>query len=243
MKKISAATILIAFFLSALLYAEDVPRPSGWLNDLAGVVSSGEHDKITSIISELEQKTGAEVFVLTVESIAPYDEKSYARMVFDSWKPGKKGKDNGALIMLAVKDRLWRIETGYGLEGILPDGRCGEVGRNYMVSYFKQGLYGEGLYNGVLAISNIIANDAGVKLSLQPVEDASGSPINDWLIYVIFFAMILLLFVLPRFITYRNKDGSRDDYFGGGFRGGGFGGGGFGGGGGGGGGGGAGGRF
>ena len=113
----------ISFLLLAQIsLAGDLPRPTGWVNDFASVISSEDRDKITSIVTELEQKTGAEVFVVTAASIAPYDEKSYARLIFDGWKPGKKCKDNGVLVLLAVKERLWRIESGYGLEGILPDG-------------------------------------------------------------------------------------------------------------------------
>lgn len=158
-------TVLTILLLTQLSYADEIPKPTGWVNDFGGVIPEEYRGKIARLIGELEQKTSAEVFVVTVNSIAPYDEKSYARMVFDSWRPGKKEKDNGVLVLLAIKERRWRIETGYGVEGILPDGRCGEIGRNYMVPYFKQGEYGKGLYSGVAAISGIISKNAKVKLS------------------------------------------------------------------------------
>ena len=146
-------------------FAEDVPRPAGWVNDFANVISPDYRDKLTGLIQEIEEKTSSEIAVVTITSIAPHDEKEYARMLFDSWKPGKKGKANGVLILLAIKERRWRIETGYGVEGILPDGLCGEIGRNYMVPYFKAGKYGEGLYNGVVQLSKIIATNSGVSIS------------------------------------------------------------------------------
>ena len=157
-------------------FAENVPQPVGWVNDFANVIPQEYRDKLNTLIGELKEKTSAEIAVVTVTSIAPYDEKEYARMLFDSWRPGKKGKDNGVLMLLAIKERRWRIETGYGVEGILPDGRCGEIGRNYMVPYFKNGNYGLGLYNGAAAVSNIIGKDAGVTLnSLSGIDVRSAN--------------------------------------------------------------------
>ena len=137
-------------FISLFVFAAGTPQPEGWVNDFASVLSSEYKEKLTSLIEEVEQKTSSEIAVVTVDSISPYGEIEYTRLLFDNWKPGKKGKDNGVLVLLVVKERRWRIETGYGIEGILPDGLCGEIGRDYMVPYFKQAKYSEGLYNGVL---------------------------------------------------------------------------------------------
>jgi len=154
----------LLFLLCFNIFALELPQPNGWVNDFTGVISQEYKDKLDSVISELEQKTSAEIAVVVVESISPYDEKEYARQIFDKWKIGKKGKDNGVLVLLAIKERLWRIETGYGIEGILPDGACGEIGRSYMVPYFKDGNYSQGLYNGVLAISKVVALNNNVTL-------------------------------------------------------------------------------
>lgn len=165
MSKTWLTAILGIFLIFGVTFAEKTPLAlHGWVNDYADVISSEYRDKLTNLIQELEQKTTAEIFVVTIESIAPYGEQSYARMLFDSWKPGKKGKDNGVLVLLAIKERRWRIETGYGVEGILPDGLCGEIGRNYMVPYFKQGKYGEGLYYGVAAVARTISADTKTNL-------------------------------------------------------------------------------
>lgn len=248
MRKIFLA---LAFFILPFLgYAQNVPQPAGWVNDFANIIDKGDADKLSSLIEKVEQKTTMEIAVVTVNSIAPYDEKEYARILFDNWKPGKKGKDNGVLVFLAVKERRWRIETGYGVEGILPDALCGEIGRSYMVSYFKEGKYGEGLYQGICAIANIIAKDAHVSFAalgnfkeITPEQQPSLT-IPDSLAVVIVLIFIVLFIVIGNLGVYRNR------YYGGGYYGGssgggfGGGGGGFGGfGGGGGGGGGAGGGF
>ena len=170
--------LLLLCVLAKPLCADNVPRPVGWVNDFANVISAEYQNKLTALIQELEEKTSAEIAVVTIDSIAPYDEKEFARLLFDNWKPGKKGKDNGVLVLLAIKERRWRIETGYGVEGILPDGLCGEIGRNYMVPSFKEGKYGQGLYYGVAAIAKVISQDAkatinnleGIKLKKRSSE-------------------------------------------------------------------------
>jgi uncharacterized protein len=183
--------LIIFLFLTLLAYAQDIPRPVGWVNDFAGVISPEYKNKLNSLIKELEQKTDAEIAVATIDSIAPYDEISYTRMLFDNWKPGKKGKDNGVLVLLAIKERRWRIEAGYGLEGILPDGVCGEIGRNYMVPLFKQAKYSEGLYYGVVAVAKIISQDARVKINnltgIELKKQREGVPVFLYLLAPIFF--------------------------------------------------------
>ena len=101
--------------LSFFAYAQNLPQPTGWVNDFAGVISPEYKEKLSSLIEELQQKTTTEIAVVTVNSISPYGEIEYARLLFDNWKPGKKGKDNGVLVLLAIKERRWRIETGYGI--------------------------------------------------------------------------------------------------------------------------------
>jgi uncharacterized protein len=249
--------LLFFLFLVSSACGQNIPQPQGWVNDFANVISQEYREKLTGLIQELEEKTSTEIAVVTIDSIAPYDEKAYARLLFDNWKPGKKGKDNGVLVLLAIKERRWRIETGYGVEGILPDGLCGEIGRNYMVPYFKNKDYGQGLYQGTLKISQVIANDANIRLStsgeLKELPSANNEPLSPALFVIIFFGFIIFI----NFLSYRRNRGGYGNNaginyrspwgsgWGGGFGGGGFGGGGFGGGfgGGGGGGGGAGGGF
>jgi uncharacterized protein len=152
-KLIILAPILLLSFFS--LFASTIPASSGWINDFADIINPVYKEKINTLISELEEKTGIEIVVATFKSISPYEEKEFARMLFDKWKPGKKNKDNGVLILIAEKERLWRIETGYGIEEDLPDGLCGQIGRDYMLPYFRAKDYGKGIYVGVSKIANI----------------------------------------------------------------------------------------
>lgn len=191
------AFLFIIFICCGVSRAQEVPQAYGRVNDFAGVISDDYRSKINDLIRELEEKTSAEIAVVSIQSIAPYDEKGYARLLFDSWKPGKKGKDNGVLVLLAVRERRWRIETGYGVEGILPDGLCGEIGRNYMVPYFKQGKYGEGFYYGVAAIAKVIAQDAKRDLSgLEKVKLKSKNQETPAFLYI-FAPLFFFVWNLP----------------------------------------------
>lgn len=245
-----AAVAALALGCCSRAIAQDIPKPTGWVNDFAGVIPDDQRKAITGVVETLEKKTTAEIVVVTVRTTAPQDGASYARSLFDSWKPGKQGKDNGVLFLLSVDDRAWRIETGYGVEGALPDGLVGEIGRAYLVPAFRQGDYGKGLYAGVLAVAGVLARDAGVPdlfadKELPPVRQQSYSSVEQLIITGIFLFIVIV--VLVENIRRRGKypggtGGWRSGPNGGGFRGGG--GGGFGGfGGGRGGGGGAGGRF
>lgn len=237
--------IILFLILPFLAIAGIVPQSSERVNDFAGVISREYQDKLNALIQEVNEKTTAEIAIVTVNSIAPYDEKVYAQMLFDSWKPGKKGKDNGVLVLLAVKERRWHIETGYGVEGILPDGLCGEIGRNYMLPYFKEDKFGEGFYYGVTGIAQIIAQDANVKLETAAVTSRLASAEDtQWIKLLIFTGFFGLFFLSSLFSEKRRRNrnyyggaggmwglGGGGGFGGGGFSGGGFGGGGSGGGG------------
>lgn len=185
-------------------FAQEIPSQRGWVNDFAGVISQEYKEKIASLISELEVRTSSEIMVVTQKSIAPYDEFQYAQKVFDEWKIGKKDKDNGVLILVAVEERAWRIHTGYGVEGILPDAVVTRIGEEKMVPYLKDGDYSMGIYNGVAAIADIISKDAAVKLSgLEGVDLNIAPKAKPFPVVMLFFAFFFFLiwnFPWPIFI-------------------------------------------
>ncbi|OGX17244.1 MAG: hypothetical protein A3K83_02070, partial [Omnitrophica WOR_2 bacterium RBG_13_44_8b] len=196
MRKLCIFLLFLSF--ASLGFTQNLPQPQGWVNDFAQVVSQEYKEKLTALIEELEQKTSCEIAVVTIDSIAPYDENAYARLLFDNWKPGKKGKDNGVLVLLAVRQRRWRIETGYGIEGVLPDGLCGEIGRNYMVPYFKDAKFSEGLYKGVAAIARVISQNENTVISgLEGVklEQATDNKVEP--LFYIFAPLFFFIWNLP----------------------------------------------
>ena len=171
MAKYSCLSIaLILFLLLPLVSAQaerPFPKPKGLVNDFANVIPSSYEQKIQAITSELLRKTGTPVVVVTLPDIGGAEYNDYANRLYKAWGIGKKGEDKGVLIFVTVKERKMRIETGYGVEGILPDGLVGEIRDQYMVPLLKKNKFGEGLLNGTIAVARIIAKDSGVGLTGQ----------------------------------------------------------------------------
>ena len=163
------------------------------------------------------------------------DYTEYANKLFSSWGIGEKDKDNGALIFLAHQERKIRIEVGYGLEGILPDGRVGEILDRYALPFFKKGEYGRGLYGAALAVAAIIAKDAGVTLTGVPKRfqrNISQRPSSLGGFFGSIIPLLILFFIiggrrgiLPWLLLGGMMTGRSNSGFGGGFGSGGFGGG------------------
>lgn len=238
--------LLVALLLSQ---PADVPRLTAPVNDFAGVVDSSSAAEMDRRIRALQRATGDTVVVVTVDTFAPYaDIDAFAVKLFENHGQGigSKGKDNGALIVVAIKDRKVRVEVGYGLEEFITDGFAGET-RDVMTDYFRRGEYGPGLLAGATRLINRVADRRGVKLEDVPRE--APPPAGDLPIGRLFIIGIIILMIISSMTRRRprNRYWGRGPWsgwtsgvgpFGGGPWGGGFGGfgGGFGGGGGGGGG-------
>jgi len=162
--------LIFLFFILSLAYAQEFPKPVGFVNDFANIISSKIQHKLDLILREIKKKTGIEIAVVTINSTKPLDINMYAVLLFEKWGIGEKEKDNGVLILVSKKDRKIRIEVGYGLEGILPDGLCGEIIRKNIIPFFKEKRFGEGLLSGVLRIRDIISKEYNVKFSKYPKE-------------------------------------------------------------------------
>ncbi|MDO8407662.1 MAG: TPM domain-containing protein [bacterium] len=113
------------------VFAFDVPILHGRVNDTAVLLSPATHDKLEATLRDLEQKTTVQVAILTVKDMQGQDIKSFALKVAETWKLGQKDKDNGLLLMYTIKEDKYRMEVGYGLEGALPDGKAGDILRQY----------------------------------------------------------------------------------------------------------------
>lgn len=155
---------------------EAFPKPRGAVNDFAGVISQNYQNSMDFLAREVLQKTGTAVVVTTITTIGDNDPADYTNRLYEAWGIGKKGEDKGVLILLALKERRIRIETGYGVEGILPDGLVGQILDSYVVPYLTRGDYGKGLSNAMAAVSSIIAKDAGVTLSGGPAVPKTRGP-------------------------------------------------------------------
>ena len=189
---------LVLFILPVPGVAAGMPaRPAGYVNDYAGLLSPADESRISALAGQLENKTSAQLAVVTVRSTAPQTIESYAVELFEKWGIGQRGKDNGVLLLMAAQDRKVRIEVGYGLEGVLTDAMSSNIIQQFLVPAFRAGKYSEGLYQGSLAIASLVAEDAGV--SINPDQQAIASRARQKpsaLASFINFIFTLLFFIL-----------------------------------------------
>jgi uncharacterized protein len=203
--KVKILSLLVVALLMLLttgnvFAADKYPAPRGTaVNDFANVIDAENAAKIDALAREVLEKTGTAVVVATVETIGENEDYTmYANGLYQAWGIGKKGEDKGVLIFLTVKERKIRIETGYGVEGILPDGLVGEILDKYVVPFLKEGNYGKGLYNAMYACSAYIAKDANVQLTgspapYRPHNRAQQKGVNVFGLIFFFIAAVLLL--------------------------------------------------
>jgi len=163
-------TLLFLFLaLAAPLASASTPKPPAtpqdYVVDLAGIVQSDRKAELNEYLRTLEQKTTAQVLVLTIQSLDGDSIEDFADATFKQWKLGQKGKDNGVLIVVSLKDRKYRLEVGYGLESILPDSLVGSIGREFFVPYFRQADYSTGIYAGTIAVIRTIATHENVRIT------------------------------------------------------------------------------
>lgn len=246
--------IVLLLVLPVALAAESVkslPAPSGYINDFAGVLSPSTKQEMETLCTQVDRQAHAQIAVVTIKTLDDDQTiEEFATELEDKWGVGNKD-DRGVLMVLVMKPRRGRIEVGYGLEGILNDAKVGDIGRS-MVPAANQGDYDTAVPLGVRQLAGIIAQDAGVTLTMpsrqyrrsQTVEE---QPVQLSLTQVLIGGGVILfiLFILARtgnmgllFFLLGNlmggggrgyRRGGRDDDWGGGGWGGGGDGGGFGG--------------
>jgi uncharacterized protein len=163
------AVLLLSVPARAEAKLPDLPMPETYVDDRAHVIDPDHTRQLNGILQELEQKTGVQYIVLTVESTGGVPIEDYSiHLAHDVWHLGQQGKDNGLLFTLAVKDRTYRFEVGYGLEGYLTDRFTGQVGRDVLVPYLRKGRYGQGVYEATLQVVQKIARENNVTLTGMP---------------------------------------------------------------------------
>ena len=195
MKKIF---IIAAFFIfTGIGFCEEphFQNYTGYVNDYAGILSDETKAKLAALSSEIEAKTTSQLAILTLDTTAPLDIETYAVKLFEKWGIGQKGKDNGVLILVAVKDRQVRIEVGYGLEGAIPDALAKNIIEKSMLPFFKRGDYSSGILQAAAVVSKLIAGEYNVEISeLENIKIAASSKqpsIFDFL-FIIFVIIMLI---------------------------------------------------
>lgn len=237
------SVVFFVFFVATAAAAQPPPPElTAPVNDFANAIDASSEAAMASLIRSLQQASGDVVVVAAVDTFEPYaDIREYAVKMFENRGRGigQKGKDNGVLVLLAVKPRQVWIEVGYDLEPFITDGFAGETSRQYMVPEFRRGEYGRGLLAGVSRVISRIAEGRSVTLqgvpparrrNLQPDTGSGAALIVGLFIFIVLLQMIARMMGVGRRRFHRRGWGAGGWHsgvgpFGGGFRGGGLGGG------------------
>ena len=180
---LGAAALAVSLLISAGVSAQQFPEPVGKVNDFANLLRTEDRTSIEELLAGLERDTTAEVALVTVRSLEGQPLEEYANRLFLEWGIGKKGRDNGVLILVARDDREIRIEVGYGLEGVLPDGLAGAVIRETFVPRFRDGRYREGLIEGAARVADIVRRNETVTAEQRAALDrAEAEAAQSWVV-------------------------------------------------------------
>jgi uncharacterized protein len=164
--KFARHLILLLFILAGVSRAEPVSQlqPTGYVNDFAHVLNQSTISEIDDICRQIDEKAHAQIALVTVNSLDGSDIESYAVNLFKKWGIGDKASNRGVLILYAIQDRRARIEVGYGLEPILPDGKVGSFQRE-AVPLMRAGDHNGALLLVTERVTDVITQDAGVQLT------------------------------------------------------------------------------
>jgi uncharacterized protein len=172
MRKNLPALIALAFLLPALgakpFARPNLPMPQSYVEDYANVINADHKRALLALLQELEQKTGVQYIILTIETTGGLPIEQFSIELLDKWKLGQKGKDNGVLFTLALKDRAYRFDIGYGLEGVITDAAAGQIGRDVLVPYLKKGESSQGIYEANVRVIRRIADNYRATLTGMP---------------------------------------------------------------------------
>ncbi len=221
----------LLFFVSGTssALAVEVPELRSYVTDLAGVLSSGEQQKIEQLLAQYDQQRNQQFVVLIIPSLDGEVLEDYSIRVVEKNRIGYEGEDNGLLFLVVVNDRKMRFEVGYGLEPTLTDAATSIIISDVVAPAFRSGNYAEGIYNGMDTAIRIATGEFTVSQSTPRREKKKGN-----------FSGLIIFLIIMYFIIKRNRGGRGGGIwfiggpfggggFGGGSGGGGFGGGGFGG--------------
>jgi uncharacterized protein len=188
--------LLLALLLLAagpsLVRADDAPpKLARHVTDLTGTLSAQQIDQLDSQLVALEKSKGAQLVVLMVGSTQPQDIEGYSLAVAEANKVGRKGPDDGVLLLIAKNDRRVRIEVGYGLEGAIPDAAANRIIREYIAPKFRTNDYYGGISDAIGALTLLI-NDEALPPPVEPARrESRGLGFQEMLLIGVFAGLFL----------------------------------------------------
>ncbi|GGY15714.1 hypothetical protein GCM10008098_03520 [Rhodanobacter panaciterrae] len=185
--------LAMALLSPALLHAADaVPKLARHVTDLTGTLTAPQVDQLDAQLVALEKAKGAQLTVLMVDSTAGQDIESYSLAVAETNKVGRKGIDDGVLLLVAKNDRRVRIEVGYGLEGAIPDAATARITREYIAPKFRSNDYFGGISDAVGELTQLINGEAlPPPVQGSADDERSGPGLQNGLMIGVFVALFL----------------------------------------------------
>jgi uncharacterized protein len=199
--------VLLALTIStaASSQTQGFPRPTGFVNDFADMISPQAEAAMSSIAREVKTKTGAEIAVATIKTTGGRDIEEYSVDLYMDWGIGEKGKDNGVLLLVALDDRNLWIKTGYGLEGTIPDAVAHVIYREVLRPGFRSGQYDQALVTAVRMIAERILAESGQTLSYSDslpgaytLDRRPAGGIPPWVVGLLFILFPIFITLLVR---------------------------------------------
>lgn len=174
---------------------KSMPAPTAYVNDYAGVLNDSTKSDLDGLLKQLDTQAHAQVFVAIIHKIEDDNSPAeFANQLFAKWKPGPKEQSRGALLLISVDDHKYQFEIGYGLEGILPDGKTGDIGRE-MVPDLRSGNYDGAVRTAVNDVSNVVAAEAGVTLA-APQRQYHRTAVRQRSGFGSIFGILFFIFIL-----------------------------------------------
>lgn len=198
---------LFLFFLllTSQALALEIPKPTGYVNDYADIISPDFESKINNLISEIEKNTSVEIAIVTIPSLEREDIFSFTLKLAREWGVGKQN-NNGLVFLASMQDRKNRFEVGKGLEGTLPDILTDDLRRTFITPYFRAERYGEGIYLMLEEVYKILQNDPSVVAKYS--ERTSFTRQYEGL----FVFALLMYFIILSLIVSENTKNSKKKY-------------------------------
>jgi uncharacterized protein len=180
MRKLSGLLLALLWMSAWAQRVQEVPNPrptGGWVTDMVGILTPQQKQQLNALIDALERDTGAEMAVVILQRTVGAEPKAFATELFNHWGIGKKGENNGILVLVALQQRRIEVETGYGIEGILPDSEIGMLLQDVVVPAFRRGDYGGGLITLVRELTQRIRDRSSGSYSPPTSPDTPTAPL------------------------------------------------------------------
>ena len=198
--------LILAIFSIVLVtnssYAIVLQTRDFYVNDSANLLSDETEDYIINMNKTLEEQTGAQIVVVTVQNLEGQSLEEYATELFRDYGIGDKEKNNGVLLLCAYEERQFRIEVGYGLEGTLTDGKTGRIQDEYIIPYLKENNFNNGIRNGFNAVLKEVENEYGITIEGAEEGNVVGtttrtnvsSNVAPHIIMMVIFILVVIFF-------------------------------------------------